>query len=98
MIKSEKLYSPQSYLRLVTGKTFVIDGDNDVESIELILEQEGYDLWSYAFTEIEHIVENKISVVLVDCLVYNEKTEEFDRVFRWFEVDLEEDEELYDQN
>jgi hypothetical protein len=74
MVKSERIYSPQNYLEAVTGNCYIINGDNDVELIENILEEQDYDLWSYALTEIDHIVENKLDVVLVDCMVYNEVT------------------------
>ena len=89
-VKSEKIYSPQEYLELITGKCYAVRGDNDVETIEKILEKLGYCLWSYAFTEIEHIVEEKLNVVLVDCMVYNEKEKDFEHVYRWFEVPNEE--------
>lgn len=36
--------------------------------------------------EIDHIVENNLDAVLVDCMVYNEETKEFKHIYRWFEV------------
>ena len=49
-------------------------------------------------SEIDHIVENEINVVLVDCMVYNEEKKEYEHVYRWFEVtadfEKEYDEEL----
>lgn len=88
MIKSETLYSPQSYLELVTGRTYILnDSDNDIEAVEKILEELGYCLWSHALTEIEHIIEEDLPVVLVDCLVWNENSNEYKHVLRWFEVD-----------
>lgn len=94
MVKSEKLYSPQSYLEIVTGNCYMIDGDNDVEFIETILEREGYCLWNYPLSEIDHIVEEKLDVVLVDCLVYNKDNREYEHAYRWFEVEnFEENEE-----
>lgn len=94
MVKSERVYSPQNYLEAVTGNCYIINGDNDIELIENILEEQDYCLWSYALTEIDHIVENKLDVVLVDCMVYNEEINEFEHVYRWFEVpeDFEEEE------
>lgn len=94
MVKSEKIYSPQNYLEAVTGECYIIRGDNDVEEIETILEELDYCLWSHALTEIGYIVEEELDVVLVDCMVYNEEKEEFEHVYRWFEVpgDLEEEE------
>ena len=34
MVKSDYFLSPQEYLEIVTGKTFIISGDNDCEYIE----------------------------------------------------------------
>lgn len=92
-VNSEKLYSPQAYLELVMNKTFIIASDNDVEFIEKTLEDNDICYWSYPLSEIEHIVENKLNVVLVDCLVYNEKNKTFEHVYRWFEVDGPDDDE-----
>lgn len=88
MVKSEKLYTPQTYLELVTGEYFLIHGDNDIEEVENILCKFGFDcLNNYPLSEIDHIVENDLNVVLVDCMVYNDKTKEYEHVYRWFEVD-----------
>ena len=84
MVKSEKIYSPQNYLELVTGKCFIIDGDNDVEFIEKILKKECESMWSYPLSEINHIVSEGLDVVLVDCMIYNENSREFEHVYRWF--------------
>ena len=86
MVKSEKIYSPQRYLEGITGQYYIIDGDNDIEFIQSIFDEWGYELWNYPMGEIDHIVENNLDVVLVDCMVYNEETEEFEHIYRWFEV------------
>jgi hypothetical protein len=86
MVKSEKIYSPVNYLELMTGVCYFIDGENDVEFIEKILEEECDSAWSYPLSEIDHIVENDLNVVLVDCMVVNEGTNNFEHVYRWFEV------------
>ena len=88
MVKSNKIYSPQSYLDAVTGKYHVISGENDIEFIQEILEENGYtdELWDYPLSEIDHIVANGLNVVLVDCMVVNSRTDEFEHVYRWFEV------------
>ena len=95
MVKSEQIYSPQNYLDEVTGNCYIHDGDNDIEFIEKILYQNGYELWNYPMSEIDHIVENEIDVVLVDCMIWNESKEEFEHCYRWFEVPegFEKDEE-----
>lgn len=86
MVKSEQIYSPQNYLEAVTGECYVIRGDDDIAEIEIILEEYDYSLWSYPLSEIDHIVENELNVVLVDCMVYNEDKKEFEHEYRWFEV------------
>ena len=86
MVKSEKIYSPQNYLEAVTGKCYIIRGVNDIETIEVILEDYDLELWNYPLSEIDHIVENGLNVVLVDCMVVNEETDEFEHEYRWFEV------------
>ena len=88
MVKSEKLYTPQTYLELVTGEYFIINGDNDIDTIENILKDFKLDddLWNYPLSEIDHIVENDLDVVLVECMVYNNNTREYEHVYRWFEV------------
>lgn len=98
MVKSEKIYSPQRYLEGVTGDYYIIDGDNDIEVVEKILYEHGYELWNYPMSEIGHIVENELDVVLVDCMIWNASKEEFDHEYRWFEVPEgfeEEEEEEY---
>jgi hypothetical protein len=97
MVKSEKIYSPQNYLDGVTGNCYVIDGDNDIDLIQNILNKCGYELWDYPMSEIDHIVENNLNVVLVDCMVYNEEKKEYEHVYRWFEVPdgFEEEDEEY---
>ncbi|MEE1301182.1 MAG: hypothetical protein UHD64_00240 [Bacteroidales bacterium] len=89
MVKSEKIYSPQNYLELVTGNCYIIKGCNDIETIECVLEDLGYSLRSYPLSEISHIVEEELNVVLVDCMVCNDDKDEFEHVYRWFEVDVE---------
>ncbi|MEE1084957.1 MAG: hypothetical protein UH850_14620 [Paludibacteraceae bacterium] len=97
MVKSDKVYSPQAYLEAVTGDCYVIRGDNDIDTIQCILDDHGFNLWDYPMSEINHIFENNLDVVLVDCMVVNEKTDEFEHVYRWFEVpEGFEDEEDFD--
>lgn len=86
MVKSEHIYSPQDYLELVTGKYYVVRGDDDIETIESILKENGYNLLNYPLSEIDHIVENSLNVVLVDCLFYDEEKSEFEHIYRWFET------------
>lgn len=87
MVKSEKIYSPQNYLEAVTGKCYAHYGENDITFINNMLHRNDIDyLWDYPMSEIGHIVENNLNVVLVDCMVVNEETDQFEHQYRWFEV------------
>ena len=88
MVKSEHIYSPQKYLMAITGKCYIIHGEDDVELIQEILVENGYTdtLWDYSLGEIDHIVANNLNVVLVDCMVVNPETGQFEHQYRWFEV------------
>ena len=95
MVKSEGIYSPQVYLEKITGKTYFMGNEYPVDFIQEILVSEGHtdDLWDYPLTEIDHIVENNLNVVLVDCSHYY--GDEWIAEYRWFEVpeDFEDEEE-----
>ena len=85
MVKSEQIYSPQSYVGAVTGNYYFFKHNmTPLEEIRFLLDPE-LELWDYPLTEIDHIVENNLDVVLVDVSHYNEK-DEFITEFRWFEV------------
>ena len=86
MVKSEEIYSPQNYLECVTGKCYIVSGDDDVEFIHDALAIDGFELCDYPLSEIDHIVNNNINVVLVDCMVVNPESDEFEHQYRWFEV------------
>ena len=93
MVKSNKIYTPQTYLEAITGKCFIIREDDDIVAIETILSDMGYGFWNYPLSEIDHIVENDINVILVECAYWNEAMHELEHVARWFEVpeDFEEE-------
>ena len=86
MVKSDKIYSPQQYLEAITDKCYITREDDDIKFIEDVLDLNGYGFWNYHLSEIDHIVENKLDVVLVDCMVWNEYLREFRHEYRWFEV------------
>lgn len=86
MVKSEQIYSPQNYLEGITGQCYIISGDDDINFIQNVFKVEGYELWDYPLSEIDHIVENNLNVVLVECMVYNKEIKEFEYIYRWFEV------------
>lgn len=87
MVKSEKIFSPQEYLELVTGECYVVTGDDDIKFIDKILTKNARCLWNYPLSEIDHIVDSHLNVVLVDCMVFNDMTLEYEHVYRWFEVE-----------
>lgn len=85
MVKSNSLFNPQSYLMLVTNRCYFQKSSEDVyEFIDNVLQFHGLELWNYPLNEIDHIVTNKLNVVLVDCSHFEDDilvTE-----LRWFEV------------
>ena len=86
MVKSDQIYSPQQYLEAITGKCYIMRGEDDIAFIEDRLAENGFELWNYPLTEIDHIVEHQLNVVLIDCMVVNEETDQFEHHYRWFEV------------
>ncbi len=81
VIRSKRLYSAQEYIERVTGKHYY-----KVSSLDEIEDIVGEQLWNYPLTEIDHIIENKIKVVLVMFRNWNENKKEFEDVLRWCEV------------
>lgn len=95
MVKSEQIYSPQNYVAAITGTYYFFKYKEPiVEEIQYLLVLNGYDnLWDYPLTEIDHIIENNLNVVLVDCSHY--EGDVYINEYRWFEVpeDFVEEEE-----
>ncbi len=94
MVKSNSIYSPQAYVAALTGKCYTIGCDKIEEEIEEILKANGYaegQIWSYPLTEIDHIVENNLNVVLVDLSYYNAEHGLIPN-YRWYEVSEDFDE------
>ena len=90
LVKSNIVYSPQSFVGAVTGHYYIHHSENTVREIHDLLklnkvETDENPLWDYPMDEIEHIVENEIPVVLVDVSSFNEK-DEWITEYRWFEV------------
>ena len=86
MVKSEKVFSPQEFVELMTGKTVLFSKDDTVAEIEAVLKLNvDGDLWNYPLSEIDHIVENDLNVVLVDVSGHNKDGKWVNEV-RWFEV------------
>lgn len=90
MVLSNTIYTPQNFVEALTDKCYIFNSDNDAERIHKLLAIEGIEtkdspLWDYPLSEIEHIVENNINVVLVE-IVYFDENDAFQREYRWFEV------------
>ena len=89
MVRSNELYSVQQYLMLVTGKCYICRADDDIAFIEQILKENELELWNYPLDEIDHIVENELDVVLVQCYSLDDSDNMVGEL-RWFEVPSEE--------
>lgn len=85
MIVNKEFYSAQNYIELATGKCYIIDGDNDVESIRHLLKLDKKKIKDYDFQDTSFIEEG-VDVVLVDCLVWDESKDEYLHELHWFEV------------
>lgn len=98
MVKSNGIYAPQNYVGAVTGVYYIFKHNrHPVEEIQDLLSMNDIELWDYPLTEIDHIVENNLNVVLVDCSHY--EGDAYIEELRWFEVpedfEDEEDDEEY---
>lgn len=94
MVKSEQIYAPENYVCAVTGTYYFFKHkDHPVNEIQYLLQATGHSLWDYPLTEIDHIVENNLDVVLVDCSHY--EGDDYINEYRWFEVpeDFKDEEE-----
>lgn len=93
MVTTNKLYSPQEFVEVLTGKCYIFRSDDDIEEIHDLLRENGleneeYPLWDYSLDAIEHIVEHDIPVVLVDVMISNPDGD-FEHELRWFEIPAE---------
>jgi hypothetical protein len=85
MVLSNKIYAPQNYVGGITGNCFIRNYNGITECICKHLEKYGFDnLWDYPLMEIDHIIENNLNVVLVDCSHYEGNV--YVNEYRWFEV------------
>lgn len=85
MVKSNRMFSPQNYVELVTGKCYLFNEDNDIIEIERLLRQNGFgDLTNYPLSDIDIIVKNNLNVVLVECSLFID--DELVHKYHWFEV------------
>lgn len=94
MVKSDQIYSPENYVCGVTGNYYFFKHKmHPVDEIHHLLDSD-YEIWDYPLTEIDHIVENDLDVVLVDCSHY--EGDAWIAEYRWFEV-FDDFEQEYDE-
>ena len=90
MVMDRELYTPQTYLKSAIGGKYKNKTPmSDAEYIHSILKEEGVEtddspVWDYPLDKIDHIVENDLYVVLVECK-YKEGRK-IKKELRWFEV------------
>lgn len=85
-VKSEKIYTPQQYICAVTGLCFYFPEEDTIAEIQDKLDRYCFDnLGNYPLTEIDHIVENQLNVVLVDVSGFYGGSE-IKPQYRWYEV------------
>lgn len=89
-IMYDGILTPQTYLETITGKYFCLNSDNQIELVEKILDEQcgKGQYWSFAFDDIEEIMQNGHKVVLVELVnvVYKNNIAEQEKLYRWFEV------------
>ena len=90
-VKSTKVYSPQNFVEILTGICYGFDCDDTAREIRDLLKLNkikndfNKNLRDYAIDEIDKIVLNNISVVLVDTTYIDENCKMVQE-YRWFEV------------
>lgn len=86
MVKSNKIYTTQSFCEEFLGFCPIVNGDED--ELRNILDRDARfdDLWNYSLDEIYHIVEHDLNVVLVDASYVDDETFELVNEYRWFEI------------
>ena len=84
---SDEIFSPQNYLMAVTGKCFMIDGDDDIAAIKNILKQtDNEKLRNFSLNQVFKAAVENCRIVLVDCMIYDNSQNKFMHKLQWFEV------------
>lgn len=84
MIVSNELFSPQAYLEEVTGKCYIIDGEDDYITIRGILQENNKNKRLYELKDVDKIIEGEF--VLVECMCYNEMKGDWFKELIWCEI------------
>lgn len=90
MVVTNKVYTPEMFVEALTGKCEIFDGKDPITQIHAFLkaegiEVEGQEFWDYPINEIEHILSEKMNVVLVDVSGFYLE-DKWEKLFRWFEI------------
>jgi hypothetical protein len=84
-IKYSGVLTAQEYLEIMTGRYYMLNGDNQVEEVEKILDREFGEgaFWSYALDDLPD--KYGWAVVLVECVNITEQCGQ-EKIYRWFEI------------
>lgn len=85
MVKSNVIYSPQTFIEALTDKCYFFNGENITGEIRKILKKHNIKSRDYRFEKINKIVADNANVVLVDVSGFDESLS-YHTEFRWFEV------------
>ena len=87
-VLSKEVYSPQNFVETLTGKRYFFNTEQSIlEQVYNFLFLNGFiNLWDYPLTEISHIVENNLDVVLVDVSDFDDNKNIWVKEYRWFEI------------
>jgi hypothetical protein len=84
MVKNNTLYSLSQFCKKFLGINLCVV--EDCVTIRQILDQKGFgNLWDYPLSEIDHLVENDLDVVLVDAS-YVDESGRLIKDVRWVEM------------
>ena len=79
-----QMMSPQNYLEIMTGETFIINGDDDNKLSKNVLRQRGIRAKSYDFDDISGLVNATGQYVLVDAIA--DDNVGMYHAYRWWQI------------
>ena len=90
MVVTNKVYTPEMFVEALTGKCEYFDGRDPITQIHSFLKKYGIEVedqefWDYPINEIEHILSEKMNVILVDVSGFYLE-DKWEKLFRWFEI------------
>ena len=84
MVVCNELFSPQEYLERVTGRCYIIDGEDDRATILRILQENNKHKRIHILKDVDKITKGKF--VLVECMYYDEIEDGWIKELIWCEV------------